>query len=260
MFQTLLSLSVFASVAGAPLIDEGAEWSLGLCQASNSELLAQLRPDVNEEQLHQIAHDDAARHRLSVPRKADASIMGKVLCCPRFGVEQGVRPDGTKKLRAVDHFSWSYSAGQKKRKRREIKWSSINGHFTSNEAVKHDHLDDLLAAMKLQFETEGQAPGLWKADIDAAFRRVPLQESHQWAAAVAYLYHGEPWVAMHRTMPFGATASVVAWHKVGALLQDIARQLLHLPVFRYVDDYFASERYESLLSFLLHLLLLRCFL
>lgn len=91
-----------------------------------------------------------------------------------------------------------------------------------------------------------QAPGLWKADIDAAFRRVPLQESHQWAAAVAYLYHGEPWVAVHRSMPFGATASVVAWHKVGALLQDLARHLLHLPVFRYVDDYFAAERFGSI--------------
>ena len=155
-FMCLLCLSVHAPAAGAPLIDEGAEWHLGLCQASNAELFAQLRSDVNEEQLHQIAHDDAAKHRMSVPKKADADIMGKVLCCPRFGVEQGVRPDGTKKLRAVDHFSWSQSGGQKKRKRREIKWNSINGHFTSDAEVKHDHLDDLLAAMKLQFETTGQ--------------------------------------------------------------------------------------------------------
>ena len=100
--------------------------------------------------------------------------------------------------------------------------------------------------MQLRILYVCQAPGLWKADIDAAFRRVPLQESHQWAAAVAYLYHGEPWVAVHRSMPFGATASVVAWHKVGALLQDLARHLLHLPVFRYVDDYFAAERFGSI--------------
>ena len=43
-------------------------------------------------------------------------------------------------------------------------------------------------------------------------------------------------------MPFGATASVVAWHRVGDLLLEIARRLLHLPAFRYVDDYFAAER------------------
>ncbi len=88
-----------------------------------------------------------------------------------------------------------------------------------------------------------QAPGLWKADIDAAFRRVPLQDPHKWAAAVAYIFQGEPWIAVHQSVPFGATASVLAWHKVGALILDLARQLLHLPVFRYVDDYFAAERH-----------------
>ena len=86
-----------------------------------------------------------------------------------------------------------------------------------------------------------EAPGLWKADIDAAFRRVPLRESHQWAAGVAYQYRGDTWVAVHTSMPFGATASVIAWHRVGALLLEIARRVLHLPVFRYVDDYFAAE-------------------
>ena len=88
-----------------------------------------------------------------------------------------------------------------------------------------------------------QAPGLWKADIDAAFRRVPLQDAHKWAAAVAYIFQGGPWIAVNPAMPFGATTSVLAWNKVGALILDLARQLLHLPVFRYVDDYFAAERH-----------------
>ena len=72
---------------------------------------------------------------------------------------------------------------------------------------------------------------------------MPLQESHKWAAAVVYMYHGEPWIALHNGMPFGATASVLAWHRVGALMAELARCLLHLPVYRYVDDYFAAERY-----------------
>lgn len=161
MVGNLLSLRVscmlgFIVAAGAPLIDEGAEWSLGRCEASNAELFAQLRYDENEEQLHQIAFDDAAKHRMSAPVRADAGIAGRVLCCPRFGVEQGVRADGTKKLRAVDHFSWSHAKGQKKRKRREVKFDSINGHFTADVDLKHDHLDDLLAAMKVQFESTGQ--------------------------------------------------------------------------------------------------------
>ena len=183
-----------------------------------------------------------------------------MLCCPRFAVAQGVKPDGTEKVRAVDHFSWSFSNGQKKRMRREVKSQSVNGHFTPDRAIKHDHLDDLLAAMKLLHETTGQVeafafamflcmrlaglqvPRLWKADIDAAFRRVPLKESHKWAAAVAYMFKGEAWIALHEAMPFGATASVLAWDDVGDLLSVIATRLLHLPLFRYVDDYFAADR------------------
>ena len=78
--------------------------------------------------------------------------------------------------------------------------------------------------------------------LDAAFRRVPLKESHKWAAAVAYMFQGEAWVALHDGMPFGATASVLAWDDVGDLLAMIATRLLHLPLFRYVDDYFAADR------------------
>ena len=56
------------------------------------------------------------------------------------------------------------------------------------------------------------------------------------------MVNGVHMVAVHHGMPFGATASVVAWHKLGALIQKIARVMLHAPIFRYVDDYFAAER------------------
>ena len=84
---------------------------------------------------------------------------------------------------------------------------------------------------------------MWKADIDSAFRRVPLSERHTWAAGVAYMYEGEVWTSVHHAMPFGAAASVMAWHRVGALIASIARRRLHLPVLRYVDDYFSMDRY-----------------
>ena len=35
---------------------------------------------------------------------------------------------------------------------------------------------------------------------------------------------------------------VLAWDDVGDLLAVIATRLLHLPLFRYVDDYFAADR------------------
>ena len=55
---------------------------------------------------------------------------------------------------------------------------------------------------------------------------------------------GEPWVATHIGMPFGAAASGIAWHKIGHLLTLIGRKLLGLPLLRYVDDYFSTDRYN----------------
>ena len=82
-----------------------------------------------------------------------------------------------------------------------------------------------------------------KADIDAAFRRIPVRDDHTWAAAVTWSYGGEPWVARHIGMPFGAAASGIAWRKIGHLLLMLGRTLLGLPLYRYVDDYFAADRY-----------------
>lgn len=43
-------------------------------------------------------------------------------------------------------------------------------------------------------------------------------------------------------MPFGAVGSVHAWERVGALFLVALRKLLHIPLFRYVDDYFTFDR------------------
>ena len=70
---------------------------------------------------------------------------------PRFGVLQGVRADGTPKVRAVDNFSWSCSGSSRtKRKRSEIKGESVNGHFAFGQPIRHDHLDDIIEAMRAQ--------------------------------------------------------------------------------------------------------------
>ena len=69
-----------------------------------------------------------------------------------------------------------------------------------------------------------QEPGLWKADIDGAFRRIPVRPEHRWATAVAYMYRGVPMTSTHNGMPFGASSSVVAWHRIGEVLAHIARR------------------------------------
>ena len=126
--------------------------------------------------------------------------------------------------------------------------------------VEHDHLDDLLSTMRmhvelmkevssccgavipLSFTYARQVPGLVGADIDSAFRRVPLNPKHHWAAGVAYHLEGRPVVSFHKSMPFGATASVYARHRVGDLILTIPRKSLKIPMSRYMDDYFCPER------------------
>ena len=87
----------------------------------------------------------------------------------------------------------------------------------------------------------GVLPFLWKADIDVAFRRLPLRPEHRWAACVAFVVGSHIFLASHLTMPFGATASVHAWDRIGSLFAFFARELLKLPVLRYVDDYFSVD-------------------
>ena len=82
------------------------------------------------------------------PVRADSIELDSIRLVPRFGVVQGTDHTGNLKIRAVDHFSWSSKRGQKRRSKREMKAESVNGHFESDCTVCHDHLDDLLEAMK----------------------------------------------------------------------------------------------------------------
>eukprot|EP00973_Karenia_brevis_P041234 5704258-Karenia_brevis.AAC.1 len=61
-------------------------------------------------------------------------------------------------------------------------------------------------------------PGLFKLDIDSAFRRLPVHPRHRWACAVAFRRRGQVFAAQHRACPLGAVGSVVAWERIGAAL------------------------------------------
>ena len=73
---------------------------------------------------------------------------------------------------------------------------------------------------------------LCQADIDSAFRRVPLLKEHRQYANVAFRYKGNVVTAEHWATPFGGVASVHHWEREGDLMKAIARRLLHLPVLR----------------------------
>ncbi len=65
------------------------------------------------------------------------------------------------------------------------------------------------------------------------------------------------WFSQHLACPFGATASVHAWERLGAAICHIARRCLGIALLQYVDDYFAPERGTAYLSCLFQLFIHR---
>ena len=101
---------------------------------------------------------------------------------------------------------------------------------------------------------------LFKADINAAYRRVPIAPAHRQFGQVAWKIGGNVFTSQHLSMPFGAKASVHNWDRIGtdpdllvpspllcvvhtgSLISAIARRVLKIGVLRFVDDYFTAER------------------
>ena len=64
---------------------------------------------------------------------------------------------------------------------------------------------------------------IWKADIDSAFRRLPIKPAHRNFAWVAWRVDEiRMAIAQHFSMPFGAIASVHFWDRIGQHLHSFA--------------------------------------
>ena len=83
---------------------------------------------------------------------------------------------------------------------------------------------------------------VFQADINSAYRRIPIRPADRWAAAITFIHDGNVAVARHVAMPFGAISSVHAWDRIAKFLQHIAHTLLMLPALVYVDDFHGAER------------------
>ena len=69
-----------------------------------------------------------------------------------------------------------------------------------------------------------------------------MRASHLEFSWIVFRAHGRIWGAQHLGMPFGATSSVYAWHRVGNLLAWLILTQARSPVGRYVDDFFGAAR------------------
>ena len=85
------------------------------------------------------------------------------------------------------------------------------------EKVNHDTVDSLVPILVLSLMA-GITPLMWKRDISKAFRRIPIRVAHLDLSWVAFLFAGIAWAVQHVGMPFGSTAAVYAWHRMGAFL------------------------------------------
>ena len=215
---------------------------------SNAHLLSKLKEDIYHDELFKLTIEDAEHGRMSFPRQVVDQDLHLLRLCPRFGVEQGLREDGSVKVRAVDHMSWSVAPEGERAyyTRRQQKEHSVNGCTVVPVGIHHDHVDKLALVMRGFLRRLKVLPGLFKADVNAAFRRIPLRPSHRWAAAVVFRHQQQIMIASHMACPFGSTSAVYNWERVGSLLGALVRRVLHIAAVRYVDDFCAPERPETM--------------
>ena len=86
---------------------------------------------------------------------------------------------------------------------------------------------------------------MWKADIDSAYRRVPIAPGDRWLAWVVFLVNGIAMASRFDASMIGGIGALHAWDRVGALLKHVAKVILMVPIFRYVDDFFAVDHAAS---------------
>jgi hypothetical protein len=195
-------------------------------KANNLALIASLKSDKHEEFLMQQTLDDHALGRMTKPIPVAELDLSSVLMGRRFSREQGTKDDGTVKLRAVDDKSAD----------------GTNASARATGKPRTDGIDRLVQATLLMRIKCGCNVAFWKADVDAAYRRVPVRPEEYWVAWVAFMYKGVPMAARHMALMFGSLGSVHGWDRIGSLIRHLARVLLHMPVMRYVDDFFSVEK------------------
>ena len=217
---------------------------------TNGSVIAKLREDPHSASLHKSCVDDAALGRMTEPRPLQLAEATQYTLSPRFGVEQGgfcfvpsgtayhilracftgVKADGSIKIRPID----------------DMRRSKVNAATCACEKLKCDTIDTLMETLRITAPAAPGEIGLFKADIDSAYRRVPLARGEREFAYVIYMLDGVPQVSGHLACPFGSTASVHNWDRIGSMLRAVARRILHIITLRYVDDFFGPDRLASI--------------
>ena len=180
-----------------------------------------VRDDPHEDALWEALWSDVEKGRMRPPVCTDSLDWDKVVLTPRFAVPQ------PSKIRPVD----------------DATASGINSRTCCHERMAHDTIDMLSELAGEVVRERGRLPHFWKArclqqscakplqrratcaqaDVDSAFRRVPLEEQAWEQAYVVFKRHGVTMASQHLAVFFGALSSVHNWARVAALLAGILR-------------------------------------
>ena len=220
-----LPVSGLGKVFESPAVPSYDELKSSFSHVNNS-LLNSLTEDKHSDELMSQVCAEYDLNRMIPPVKAASLDLEQVLCARLFGVEQGTKPSGEAKVRScVDETD-----------------NGVNGACRPREKLQNDNIDMLIVVIQLLCLLTGETPRAWKADIDSAYRRIPCHPDHRHLLWIMFLFKGEAWASRHVALPFGCTASVHAWNRIGGLLFHVGRKLLHIPLLRYVDDLFSADR------------------
>ena len=95
--------------------------------------------------------------------------------------------------------------------------SLVNESTGTEEKLTSDTLDMFFELSKRLVSQVKEPVSMWKADIDSAFRRIPILPEHRPFAHVAFMDKQELVVMQHNAMPFGAVSSVFQWDRIGTV-------------------------------------------
>ena len=155
-------------------------------------------------------------------------VVKRCVVTPRFPVDEGWRwkdDNWVRRERCIDDFTASF----------------INAVTAPGESIHHDTLDVLVAL--LHSAGKSRKPVRFrKDDFVGAYKTLPLRlEDLQLAVTVWRDATGSLRTMQLHCCPFGAVASVHAWHRLGAAVQCILANLFLVVYARYVDDLFSLD-------------------
>ena len=142
---------------------------------------------------------------------------------PRFIIQQG------DKSRAIDDFSFS----------------SINATIGSTDKIALQGVDEIAALIKRLIGIRPMDDLLGRTyDMEAAYRQLPIHASERGKAIICVFDPNikKPRLFKMATMPFGAIASVHAFLRTAAAINNICCTLLKVPVTSYFDDFSVVTR------------------